>query len=233
MMTKKEILKMLKSLTEKELEEIGLVRIKKVRPPKVKPPKKVPEKIIPEEVRYITYKRRYTKWIYHRTGPKAGQKWYKKRVWKKVKRKVPFIPKWITTKKYIDKIKNEIIKDKQYTLGEVEYPPKRYINKKDLVCSNRKAYPKGKYFACSFCCVLIYDGTQKRIRNFSVAYKPRTPFKVIKEWALTSGYDIMDQKTEHSAYQFDEIIAYSFTREKEHQEHILKYITPNEYLDVG
>jgi hypothetical protein len=29
---------------------------------------------------------RYWKWIYHRTGPKAGQKWYKRRVWKKTTR---------------------------------------------------------------------------------------------------------------------------------------------------
>jgi hypothetical protein len=28
---------------------------------------------------------RYWKWIYHRTGAKAGQKWYKRRVWKKPK----------------------------------------------------------------------------------------------------------------------------------------------------
>jgi hypothetical protein len=29
---------------------------------------------------------RYWKWIYHRTGREAGQKWYKRRVWKKTKR---------------------------------------------------------------------------------------------------------------------------------------------------
>ena len=29
---------------------------------------------------------RYCKWVYHRTGPKAGLKWYKRRVWKKTSR---------------------------------------------------------------------------------------------------------------------------------------------------
>ena len=38
---------------------------------------------------FVTYEpvyQRYRKWIYHRTGPKAGQQWYKKRVWKKTTR---------------------------------------------------------------------------------------------------------------------------------------------------
>ena len=34
----------------------------------------------------IPVRQRYWKWIYHRKGSKAGQKWYKKRVWKKTKR---------------------------------------------------------------------------------------------------------------------------------------------------
>ena len=29
---------------------------------------------------------RYWKWAYHRTGPLAGQRWYKRRVWKKTTR---------------------------------------------------------------------------------------------------------------------------------------------------
>ena len=29
---------------------------------------------------------RFWKWIRHRKGPKTGQKWYKRRVWKKTKR---------------------------------------------------------------------------------------------------------------------------------------------------
>jgi len=34
----------------------------------------------------IPVRQRYRKWIYHRKGPKAGQKWYKRRVWKKTTR---------------------------------------------------------------------------------------------------------------------------------------------------
>jgi hypothetical protein len=29
----------------------------------------------------IPIKQRYWKWVYHRTGSKAGQKWYKRRFW--------------------------------------------------------------------------------------------------------------------------------------------------------
>ena len=29
---------------------------------------------------------RYWKWAYHRSGPLAGEKWYKRRVWKKTSR---------------------------------------------------------------------------------------------------------------------------------------------------
>ena len=38
---------------------------------------------------YITkvpVRQRFLKWIYHRKGPKAGKKWYKRRVWKITKR---------------------------------------------------------------------------------------------------------------------------------------------------
>ena len=34
----------------------------------------------------VPLQQRYVKWIIHRKGPDAGQKWYKKRVWKKTKR---------------------------------------------------------------------------------------------------------------------------------------------------
>ena len=41
--------------------------------------------------RQVAHRQRYKKWIYHRTGPKAGKKWYKRRVWRKVtqRRAVP------------------------------------------------------------------------------------------------------------------------------------------------
>ena len=29
----------------------------------------------------VPMKQRYWKWVYHRKGEKAGQKWYKRRVW--------------------------------------------------------------------------------------------------------------------------------------------------------
>ena len=34
----------------------------------------------------IPVRQRYWKWIYHRKGPAAGQKWYRRRVWKKTTR---------------------------------------------------------------------------------------------------------------------------------------------------
>ena len=34
----------------------------------------------------IPVRQRYWKWAYHRTGPLAGQKWYKRRVWKTTSR---------------------------------------------------------------------------------------------------------------------------------------------------
>ena len=30
----------------------------------------------------VPVRQRYKKWVYHRKGPKAGKKWYKKRIWK-------------------------------------------------------------------------------------------------------------------------------------------------------
>ena len=41
--------------------------------------------------RDVSHRQRYWKWVYHRTGPKAGEKWYKRRVWKTVsqRRAVP------------------------------------------------------------------------------------------------------------------------------------------------
>jgi len=37
--------------------------------------------------REVTHRQRYWKWIYHRTGPLAGERWYKRRVWKTVTRR--------------------------------------------------------------------------------------------------------------------------------------------------
>ena len=34
----------------------------------------------------VPVRQRYVKWIYHRRGAAAGQKWYKRRVWKITKR---------------------------------------------------------------------------------------------------------------------------------------------------
>ena len=34
----------------------------------------------------VPVRQRYWKWIYHRTGPRAGQRWYKRRVWKTTRR---------------------------------------------------------------------------------------------------------------------------------------------------
>ena len=37
---------------------------------------------------FVTYepvRQRYWKWIYHRTGPQAGKRWYKRRVWRTTK----------------------------------------------------------------------------------------------------------------------------------------------------
>lgn len=37
---------------------------------------------------YVTtepVRQRYWKWVYHRTGAKAGEKWYKRRVWRTTK----------------------------------------------------------------------------------------------------------------------------------------------------
>ena len=35
----------------------------------------------------VTFRQRFWKWIFHRTGPKAGERWYKKRVWRTVTRR--------------------------------------------------------------------------------------------------------------------------------------------------
>ena len=34
----------------------------------------------------VPVRQRYWKWAYHRTGPLAGQKWYKRRIWKTTSR---------------------------------------------------------------------------------------------------------------------------------------------------
>ena len=33
-----------------------------------------------------SHRQRFWKWIYHRKGPEAGERWYKKRVWRTIKR---------------------------------------------------------------------------------------------------------------------------------------------------
>lgn len=47
---------------------------------------------------WYTHQQRYRKWAYHRIGPKTGEKWYKKRVWRTVRQR-----RWKTVTKKIRK----------------------------------------------------------------------------------------------------------------------------------
>ena len=70
----------------------------------------------------VFHRQRYLKWIYRRTGPRAGERWYKKRVWRKVtRRKVApgkgryeLIGSGRSLTKAIIKIKNEDFVPKGY-----------------------------------------------------------------------------------------------------------------------
>lgn len=215
MSKRKELLKYLQVLSDEELKRLGLKRIKVVKPPK-KPPKK-------RFVKVPISRKRLEKWIHQNLSTKEIAKRCRvseRTITRRIKEyklkgirppgRKPKEPEWELVKRYMGKVITRV-KPVYYRT-----PIRKYINTKDLVCSNKRKYPKGKYCAVCFYYVLSYDRSTY-IHMRSIQYREKgVPFKVIREWTITSGYEELERQVQFGKYTLEEIIAYEFLRKKEH-----------------
>lgn len=125
-------------------------------------------------------------------------------------REIPIKPEWILTKDYITDLK------RAKRIRWAQTPIKKYISTKDLICSNKQSYPKGKYFAFSLYFIVNYDG-KRMIFMRALQYKEKNvKFDEIKEFTLRNAYEIITKMFRRAPFYVEEIIAYEFLTKKEY-----------------
>ena len=122
--------------------------------------------------------------------------------------KKPKFPKpkaeWIPTRKYIDDL------NKNYRFINIICPPFRCVNKKTLVCSDRKRNPKGKFTTVGVYFIVeqsdVYFINYSRIRY---SEKPAN-FDEIYAWAKENMEDILSEQFQRASFAIERIIALTF-----------------------
>jgi hypothetical protein len=112
--------------------------------------------------------------------------------------------KWIETRKYINDL------NKAYHFINIVYPPFKYVNPKTLVCSDKKANPKGKFTTVGVYFIVaqsdVFFINYSRIRYSD---KP-VNFDEIYEWLKENIEDILSVQFQKAAFAIEKIIAFTF-----------------------
>jgi len=122
--------------------------------------------------------------------------------------KKPKLPKpraeWISTRKYIDNL------NKVYRFINIIYPPFRCINKKTLVCSDRKRNPKGKFTTVGV--YFIVEQSDVYFVNYSRIRRSDKPldFDEIYAWAKENMDDNLSVQFQRASFAIERIIALTF-----------------------
>jgi hypothetical protein len=118
----------------------------------------------------------------------------------------PTMPKakWIETKKYINDL------NKAYRFINIICPPFKYVNTKTLVCSDRKANPKGKFTTVGV--YFIVEQSDVFFINYSrIRYSDKpVNFDEIYEWLKENIEDILSVQFQKAAFVIEKIIAFTF-----------------------
>jgi len=112
---------------------------------------------------------------------------------------------WIPVKSYIRSL------DVEYRFVNINCPPRRYINQKTLVCSNRRRNPTGKFTTAGIY-FIVYVSNVYFLFTTGIRYsqKPKS-FKEIYDWISESGPTILEEQW-GPAYYVVRIVAYTFHR---------------------
>jgi excisionase family DNA binding protein len=112
--------------------------------------------------------------------------------------------KWIETRKYINDL------NKAYHFINIIYPPFKYVNSKTLVCSDKKANPKGKFTTVGIYFIVaqsdVFFINYSRIRYSD---KP-VNFDEIYEWLKENIEEILSVQFQKAAFAIEKIIAFTF-----------------------
>jgi len=112
--------------------------------------------------------------------------------------------KWIETKKYINDL------NKAYRFINIICPPFKYINPKTLVCSDKKANPKGKFTTVGV--YFIVEQSDVFFINYSrIRYSEKpASFDEVYEWLKENIEDILGVQFQKAAFAIEKIIAFTF-----------------------
>jgi len=112
--------------------------------------------------------------------------------------------KWIETKKYIKDL------NRAYRFINIIYPPFKYVNPKTLVCSDKKANPKGKFTTVGV--YFIVEQSDVFFINYSrIRYSDKPViFDEIHAWLKENIADILSVQFQRAAFSIEKIIAFTF-----------------------
>ena len=113
--------------------------------------------------------------------------------------------RWTLTKKYIDSLNN------QFRFLNIQYPPTKYVNTYTLVCSDRKANPRGKFTTSS-----VYYVALQSEAYFLYAIKYRyseqgVSFNEIYHYFSNNAMDMLRLSLEGTDIEIIDLVAFHFT----------------------
>lgn len=180
-------------------------------------PKRKPKKITKRELKRFVNQNKPTKAIarYFRVSEGVVKRKIKEHGLTGLRKRgrKPFVKKpkfprpkaeWIPTSKYIDNL------NKVYRFINIIYPHFRCVNKKTLVCSDRKRNPQGKFTTVGVYFIVeqsdVYFINYSRIRY---SEKPAN-FDEIYAWAKENMDDILSVQFQRASFVVERIIALTF-----------------------
>jgi len=205
-MSQKAVLKRIRQLEKLlQAEKRKLQRVRQIRPRRFFVPKKKLERLVRQNLttREIAQRFKVSKRTITRRIKTYGLKEIRPRGRK------PKVVGWITTRSYIEEL------DRKYHFAEgsksIPYP---YINTRTLICSNRKANPKGKFNILQAYFVVSYDKIYL-IFDHSFMYRMKAvPFKEIHSWAKRHALENLRRIFTRAKFQVEKIIGYGFSKAK-------------------
>lgn len=227
----KDLLESFKSLSFKEQRELFKELSKVVKKPEIKKIRPIIEKIKPRKI--VLSKRSLSKSVREGLTDKQLAETFnvsERTISRRIKEyglkglrpygKRPLKPEWILTSEYIKQIK------RKYHPVTAQTPKQKFVNTFDFVCSKRREYPRGKYFAYSVYFIVNYSEYLRYIFVRTIQYSDKpVPFKEIRDFALRKTPEILSKMFYHADYWVGDLIAFEFHTKKEHSIILPEYKT--------
>ena len=208
-MSEKAVLKRIRELEALlKAEKQTLRKIRRIKPRRIPVSKRVLKRLVKRNVSTRKIARHFK--VSKRTITRRIKEYGLKGIRPKGRKPLPLIViGWIETSQYLERL------DRKYHFAEgsksIPYP---YINTRTLVCSNRKANPKGKFNMVQVYFIVQYD-KKYLIFDHSFIYRPKpVSFKEILSWAKRHSLDNLRRLFARAKFSVEKVIGYGFIEAK-------------------